>query len=95
MTMQLDQLRHKLAASENRERLRRLLREAEQVDGAEDLIERITRKLAKLKPVVSGGMTCPTLQQVISEWTLDPHGNLSRVSYSVDYAASSVARVDG
>jgi hypothetical protein len=93
MTEKVEQLRMRVASSENKERLRRLLREAEQL-GADDLIERIDAKLAKLGGKPAGGVLCPQLRQVIEPWVTDEFGNPSRLSYSVD-AVISVGRADG
>jgi hypothetical protein len=97
----IDDLRRQVAASESRERLHRLLREAEQL-GADDLAERISAKVVKLggKPLLGG--PCPQLRQIIGPWTIDSNGIMSRESYSVDAyaavdpypAAASVDRVE-
>jgi hypothetical protein len=92
---ELEQLRRRVAATESREQLHKLIREAQGMEGAEDLIARAAAKLTKLggKPL-PGGTLCPQLKQVIEPWSLDEFGNMTRTSYSVD-AAVSVARVDG
>jgi hypothetical protein len=86
---ELEQLRRRVAATESREQLHKLIREAQGMEGAEDLIERAAAKLTKLgvKPL-PGGILCPQLRQIVEPWSTDEFGNLSRLSYSV-------ARVDG
>jgi hypothetical protein len=82
MSEKLEQLCRRLAGSESRDKLRRLMREAQRL-GAEDLAARAAAKIAKLPGKPLGG-SCPQIRQIIEPWTYDEHGNMSRVSYSVD-----------
>lgn len=88
----LQQLRRRLASSEDRRAIEQIRREAERIgspkatalaERAADKRARCTSKSARKPPAALGG-SCPQIKQIIEEWSYDELGNMSRVSYSVD-----------
>jgi hypothetical protein len=81
---EIERLRQRLAATESRDKLRRLMREAEKI-GADDLAARARDKITKLtgKPPFAGG-SCPQLVMVVTPWTTDENGVMSREIYAAD-----------